>query len=84
MKINNKLSAVLLASTIELFSCSGPKEKKTNILFILADDIGFSDIGCYGSEIKTPNIDGLTNNGVRFRTFYNMAKCNPTRSSLLT
>lgn len=50
----------------------------------MADDIGFSDIGCYGGEINTPNIDRLANEGLRFRTFYNMAKCNPTRSSLLT
>ncbi|CAN0086860.1 unnamed protein product, partial [Chrysoparadoxa australica] len=51
---------------------------------IIADDIGFSDIGSYGSEIKTPNIDFLAKNGLRFKTFYNMAKCNPTRSSMLT
>lgn len=46
--------------------------------------MGYSDIGCYGGEIKTPHIDRLANEGVRFTTFYNMAKCNPTRSSLLT
>jgi arylsulfatase len=84
MKINTKILAVLLAFSLELFSCTPQETEKPNILFILADDIGFSDIGCYGSEIKTPNIDGLANNGVRFKTFYNMAKCNPTRSSLLT
>ena len=50
----------------------------------MADDIGFSDIGCYGGEISTPNIDRLANEGLRFQTFYNMAKCNPTRSSMLT
>jgi arylsulfatase len=50
----------------------------------MADDMGYSDIGCYGGEIETPNIDRLANQGVRFTTFYNMAKCNPTRSSLLT
>jgi arylsulfatase len=50
----------------------------------MADDIGYSDIGCYGGEISTPNIDRLANTGVRFTTFYNMSKCNPTRSSLLT
>ncbi len=58
--------------------------RKPNILLIMADDIGYSDIGCYGGEIKTPNIDRLAEAGVRFSTFYNMAKCNPTRSSLLT
>ena len=50
----------------------------------MADDIGFSDIGCYGAEIHTPNLDKLAKNGLCFRQFYNMAKCNPTRSSLLT
>ncbi|MCL4120576.1 UNVERIFIED_CONTAM: hypothetical protein GTU68_028557 [Idotea baltica] len=50
----------------------------------MGDDIGYSDIGCYGAEIKTPNLDRLAANGLRFRQFYNMAKCNPTRSSLIT
>lgn len=59
-------------------------QEKPNIILIMADDIGFSDIGAYGSEISTPNIDALANGGMRFTTFYNMAKCNPTRSSMLT
>jgi len=67
-----------------LFSCSSPKSLRPNIVLIMADDIGFSDIGCYGGEISTPNINRLANEGLRFTTFYNMAKCNPTRSSLLT
>ncbi|RMG73923.1 MAG: arylsulfatase [Bacteroidetes bacterium] len=50
----------------------------------MADDIGFSDLGCYGSEIETPHIDRLAEAGLRFTTFYNMAKCDPTRSTLLT
>lgn len=58
--------------------------KKPNIMVILADDMGFSDIGCYGSEIKTPNIDRLAANGVRFTQFYNIARCSPSRASLLT
>lgn len=60
------------------------QQKKPNIILIMADDLGYSDIGCYGSEIETPNIDRLASQGLRFRTFYNMAKCNPTRPSLLT
>jgi arylsulfatase len=59
-------------------------EELPNIILILGDDIGYSDLGCYGSEISTPNLDDLAENGIRFRTFYNSAKCNPTRSSLLT
>ena len=59
-------------------------EKRPNIVLIMADDMGYSDIGCYGSEIATPNIDRLAANGLRFRNFYNNAKCCPTRASLLT
>ena len=58
--------------------------KKLNIIVILTDDMGFSDIGCYGSEINTPNIDKLAKNGVRFSHFYNTARCSPSRASLLT
>ena len=65
-------------------ACTDPVAIKPNIVLIMADDIGISDIGCYGSEIETPNIDRLADHGLRFTTFYNMAKCNPTRSSLLT
>ncbi len=57
---------------------------RPNILVIMADDMGYSDVGCYGSEIDTPNLDALANNGLRFTQFYNNAKCSPTRASLLT
>ncbi len=59
-------------------------DKGPNIVLIMADDIGFSDIGPYGSEIETPHLDFLAEKGLRFQTFYNMAKCNPTRSAMLT
>ena len=55
-----------------------------NIIYILADDMGFSDIGCYGGEIDTPNLDALAKGGLRFTQFYNTARCCPTRASLLT
>jgi arylsulfatase len=58
--------------------------KRPNIVLIMADDMGFSDLGCYGSEIATPNLDRLAAGGVRFTQFYNTARCCPTRSSLLT
>ncbi len=58
--------------------------KRPNIMVILTDDMGYSDIGCFGSEIKTPNIDKLASTGVRFTHFYNTARCSPTRASLLT
>jgi arylsulfatase A-like enzyme len=57
---------------------------KPNIIYILADDMGFSDLGCYGSEIATPNLDALAAGGLRFTQFYNTARCCPTRASLLT
>lgn len=55
-----------------------------NIIVILTDDMGYSDIGCYGSEIQTPNLDGLAKEGIRFSQFYNTSRCSPTRSSLMT
>jgi arylsulfatase len=57
---------------------------RPNIVVILADDLGFSDIGCYGGEINTPNLDYLATNGVRFSNFYNISRCCPSRASLLT
>jgi arylsulfatase A-like enzyme len=57
---------------------------RPNIVAVMADDMGFSDLGCYGGEVRTPNLDRLASNGVRFRQFYNTARCCPTRASLLT
>lgn len=59
-------------------------EKRPNIVIILGDDLGFSDMGCFGSEIKTPNLDSLAQAGVRCTQFYTHASCSPTRSMLLT
>jgi arylsulfatase len=66
---------------------SQPDETPTsrpNIILILADDMGFSDLGCYGSEIHTPNLDHMAANGLRFSQMYNSARCCPTRAALLT
>jgi arylsulfatase A-like enzyme len=60
------------------------KNRRPNIVVILVDDMGFSDLGCYGGEIKTPNIDYLAQNGIRYTQFYNTSRCCPTRASLLT
>ena len=57
---------------------------KPNIIVIMSDDMGYSDIGCYGSEIETPVLDALAANGLRFTQFYNTGRCCPTRASLLT
>ena len=59
-------------------------DKRPNILLILADDLGYSDLGCYGGEIATPNLDRLASHGMRFTQFYNCAVCVTTRSALLT
>lgn len=58
--------------------------RRPNILFILADDLGFSDLGCYGGEVRTPNLDRLAADGLRFTQFYNTARCWPSRAALLT
>jgi len=59
-------------------------DARPNVLLIMADDLGFSDLGCYGGEIETPNLDGLARGGLRFTQFYNTARCWPTRAALLT
>ncbi|MEM6363109.1 MAG: sulfatase-like hydrolase/transferase, partial [Planctomycetota bacterium] len=59
-------------------------QRLPNLVVMMSDDMGFSDLGCYGGEIETPNLDRLANEGLRFRTFYNNAKCEHTRASLLT
>jgi arylsulfatase A-like enzyme len=58
--------------------------RRPNIIVILADDMGFSDVGCYGGEVHTPNIDYLASQGIRYTNFYNTSRCCPTRASLLT
>lgn len=58
--------------------------QRPNIVLILVDDMGYADIGCFGSEIQTPNLDRMAANGIRFTAMYNAARCCPTRASLLT
>ena len=76
-----KLAATGAASAGMGLSAQG---KRPNIIIMLADDMGFSDLGCYGSEIRTPNLDAMAGAGVRFTHFRNTARCCPSRSSLLT
>lgn len=59
-------------------------DERPNIIIILADDLGFSDVQCFGGEINTPNLDQLAANGMRFTQFYNTSRCCPTRASMLT
>ncbi len=72
------LTLVFVCLTSALFA------KRPNVVLIMADDLGFADLGCYGSEIETPNLDALAANGLRFTQFYNTAKCHSSRVSLLT
>ncbi len=74
---------IMAASTVALGG-DAPVEERPNILLILADDLGYSDLGCYGGEIDTPNIDALAGRGVRFTQLYNSARCCPSRASLMT
>lgn len=60
------------------------KDSRPNIIVIMVDDMGYSDMGCYGGEVKTPNLDMLANNGLRFTQFYNAGRSCPTRASMLT
>ncbi len=88
MKIKHKTLAFCLfcgVAGILLNAGCTPTLDKPNIVFILADDMGHSDLGCYGSEIiETPNIDRLAGDGIRFSNFYNTGRCWPTRTSLLS
>ena len=65
-------------------AAAAPAPKRPNIIVIMADDMGYSDIGCFGSEIETPNLDRLAAGGIRFTQMYNTARCCPTRAALLT
>jgi arylsulfatase len=72
------------AATAALLAASAAAADRPDIVVILSDDMGFSDLGCYGGEIRTPHLDALAAGGVRFSRFYNTARCCPTRASLLT
>ncbi|MGB7329699.1 MAG: arylsulfatase [Rubripirellula sp.] len=74
----------LLPAIMFLVSTVLSAAEKPNIIYILSDDMGFSDIGCYGGEVPTPNLDSLADGGLRFTQFYNTGRCCPTRASLLT
>lgn len=84
------LLPLLLWGAIFMFSgCAEPSvgdeaRARPNIILIMSDDMGFSDLGCYGGEVRTPNLDHLAEHGVRLTQFYNTARCCPTRASLLT
>ena len=76
------LAAFSLALTAN--SEPGTPNSRPNVIVIMTDDSGYTDLGCYGGEIDTPNLDRMAKNGLRFRNFYNNGRCSPTRASLLT
>ena len=81
--------SIIITSFVISVSCSfvsNPDTDNTrpNIILIMADDMGYADLGCYGGEIQTPNLDNLAKNGISFRQFYNTGRCCPTRASLMT
>src|SRR5687767_2261873 len=82
MKLYPLLAAVVIVACAGQLRAADPP--RPNIVVILTDDMGFSDLGCYGGEIATPNLDALAAGGVRFTQFYNTARCCPSRAALLT
>lgn len=85
--VKNSLYLGILGLT--MFSCktsekAEKQDERPNIVLILADDLGFSDLGCYGGEIDTPNLNGLAADGLRFNAFYNTSRCCPSRASILS
>lgn len=80
------LSIIFVFSAVSnpIFAQHKAATKRPNIIIILADDMGYSDIGCFGSETQTPNIDAMAKGGLRMTQFYNASRCCPTRASLLT
>ena len=81
--MKNHLALITLLAFLFGQAVAGTSQRP-NIVFILADDLGYSDIGCYGGEIATPQLDALAKNGLRFTQFYNTARCWPSRGALLT
>jgi arylsulfatase len=83
-----KRKLVVLLLTMALHGGAGAHAadggRRPNVLIILADDMGYSDAGCYGGEIATPNLDALARNGLRFTQFYNTTRCGPSRAAILT
>src|SRR5215831_4845383 len=79
-----KMMCILTATALAAAAAAAAPPARPNILVIMSDDMGFSDLGCYGGEIQTPNLDRLAANGIRFTQFYNNARCCPTRASVMT
>ena len=84
MTLSRLIAVALVSAAVSPAARAADTPPRPNIVVILSDDMGFSDLGCYGGEIATPTLDGLAANGVRLTQFYNTARCCPTRACLLT
>ena len=88
----NIFNTFIILSTVFLYGCSNPNEdiqllnaeKRPNILLIVADDLGYADLGAFGGEINTPNINSIADDGLLMTNFYTASTCSPTRGMLLT
>ncbi len=78
------LIVLAMVAAIGTLRADEGRVSRPNVVIILADDLGFSDLGCYGGEIRTPRLDGLAAGGLRFTQFYNTARCWPSRAAMLT
>lgn len=81
---NRYFIITLLALSLCFIETQAKKNQRPNIIVILSDDMGYSDLGCFGGDVQTPNLDALANDGLRLTQFYNAARCCPTRASLMT
>ena len=78
------IATIVIPQVIYTKQVSAKSSERPNIVLIMADDLGYSDLGCYGGEMATPNIDKLSKAGMSFTQFYNTGRCCPTRASLMT
>ncbi len=83
-EFKGKIGPTVADSVPDFGSPPQPRTGAPNVVYILLDDVGFADLGCYGSEIETPHIDQLASTGLRYNNFHTRAICSPTRAALLT
>ena len=84
LRFGRGFSSLIILLGVLFPACQSQMDQRPNVVIILADDLGWSDIGCYGGEISTPNLDRLAEHGMRFTNFYSTSKCFPSRAALLT
>ena len=83
-KFTGRVGRTLETTQFQFENIESPSKGKPNVVYIVLDDTGFAQLGCYGSTINTPNIDRLAKEGLRYNNFHTTAICSATRASLLT